>query len=356
MRKVKITVKTKDLTRLINKLKKFSIRHIEKKDGKICFIANETDKEQILDILSHSLYNNCVCEELSYKKALEKRKYLLSFLIAFAIVSLLPFFFIFRVDIKCDESVSEFVEKTIDDSLKIPMLQKNVDTKKLRDEIMSIKGVSFCEVSMLFGKLEVEVQGSEKAQVEESVFEIKSEFNGVITRAVVFSGRLNVKIGDCVKKGDTLIDGFVVDERSGRKVITFAKGEVYGLVTTKRQYFLPRSQIRIIRTGQKHVCGEIELFGKSFQNEPPYEYFELIEKNIDVFGILPIRVKRKEYFECVAEEKETDIELEKAKIIAKERKKAEEGLYEIKSIETSVVEAEEGFYLEVTVTAEKRMG
>lgn len=356
--KIKIIVKTKNKERLINKLKNVYIENITENIDSVSFIAKKADKEQILDILSRSLYNNYVCEELTLKTRLITKIFSLAFLAMFLVVAILPFAFCCRIEINADESIAYSVKKITSESVSVPCKKDDIDMSKLKSDIMSIDGVSFCEISQLLGKVKITAYGSEKVEIEEDRLEIKSSFDGIVSKIIVLSGTPNVKVGDKVSFGDVLILGKVIDEKTGRETVTLAKGEVYGIETEEYSFFLPKKYLSLTKTGNIKKASSIVFFGKEYTKKSPYKYYETVEKSIDIEkGIFfPITIKKKEYVELALTEKDTDVEFEIEKLKRKEQEKASEMLYEIKEIKTSLKESADNYVLEMTVSFEKRMG
>lgn len=354
--RVRITVRTKNSARLLTKLKSYSLKGVKITENAVSFTASYTDKDQILDILSRSLYNNFVCEDLTLKTALKTRIFAIAFLTAFFLTAALPSLVIFKVDTVVSGSVSKDVTATLNSIVRTPTLARDVDAKELKNLLLSQSGVSFCEITPLYGKLKIELIGSDAATVEEERTEIKSNFDGEISRILLLSGTVNVKVGDKVKSGDTLISGRVTDERTGRVIATAAKGEVYGFVTEKRSRFYPKTAITLTKSGRSEKVRHLSLFGREIGKTPSYKLYELSEKTLDVGLFFPIRVIEKNFTEILAKTEDIDIAFECEKLKNSAVKSADERIESLISVETRVTETISGYEVELITVTEKLMG
>lgn len=354
--KARFCVKTKDETRLLNKLRAFSLSDIKRTDSHVSFCADMSDKKQILDILQGSLYNNIECEEITPKTLFLRYVFAVVFASVFFAVAFLPQFVVFRADVSADEDVKKAAESIVSESVSLPSLAKDVDKEELKNKLYAISGVSFCEVSEKLGKIDVFVRGSKSVEPISFGKELKSRCDGVVTKIVVLSGRAKVNVGDEVKEGDVLIEGKIFDEKTSRETETVASGEVYGVSTKETSVFVPKTAILLRETGRKKTVRSICVFGLNIGGEAPFKYYEKSSsKNVLSRGFLiPVTIGKDEYIELVAKTVETDAEYEAALLKDREEKLANERVEKIISHEVFAEEREEGYYITSKLVTERK--
>lgn len=355
LNKIRFSVRTKNRARLLNRLKGFSLSSIEYNEKEVFFTADFADKTQILDILSQSLYNNVKFEEKTVKSFLKKNLPAVLFVAIFLVFALFPRFVLFKVEAEGDDAAIKIASAVIENELTFPCLSKNIDEDLLQKKILSEKSVSFCEVKKLAGKLKVFVKKSRTATTTEPSLEIRSLFDGRITRIITLSGRSVVQIGQEVKKGDLLIEGKILDERTGRSTETSACGEVFGIETVVEKKYFPKSYFSLIPTGREKTVNSIEIFGIKSKEIVPYKYYRAEkEEIISKSALLPTKITSVRFVELSVKEVRTDVEYELEKLGDEITKAAEELFGNVVSISSSTIELPDGYAVETKAEIERK--
>ena len=133
-----------------------------------------------------------------------------------------------------------------------------------------------------------------------------------VTKIYVQNGSANVKIGDEVKEGDILINGYIDGLYTGRRNV-HALGEIKGQVSYQETAKIDVQKEKFKKTGrnEKRFCVKINKFEinfyKSISNFKKYDTIETI-KRVRLFSdfYLPIEIKILENFEL----EESDISKE----------------------------------------------
>lgn len=155
---------------------------------------------------------------------------------------------------------------------------------------------------------------------------IVADKDAKITKIYVQNGTKNVEVGDEVKKGDILINGYMDGLYTGRRFV-HALAEIKGEVAYSETSYLDYNKEKMKKTGRKEtkICVKINNFEinfyKSISNFKKYDTIES-NKKVRLFSdfYLPIEIKILENFEL----EENDIS--KDEIIEKEKIKMEEEL------------------------------
>jgi len=150
--------------------------------------------------------------------------------------------------------------------------------------------------------------------------------NAKITKIYVQNGTANVKIGDEIKVGDILINGYVDGVYTGRRFV-HALGEIKGEVSYTEVSNIDIKKEKMKQTGrkEKRFCVKINNFEinfyKTISNFKKYDTIET-NKRVRLFSdfYLPIEIKILENFEL----EESDIS--KDKIVENEKLKMEDRL------------------------------
>lgn len=154
-----------------------------------------------------------------------------------------------------------------------------------------------------------------------------SQYDGLITNINLISGTLNVKNGQIVKYGDTLVMPYIIDS-SGQKRPVKAEAEITARVwyVGKQTHFAKKLQT--VKTGKVERYVNLTFLGlnltSNFQKEPSFSSFETVKNTtcISKNNILPIYRQEILYYETkqiLVEENFDDVKeniLQKAKEMA----------------------------------------
>lgn len=155
---------------------------------------------------------------------------------------------------------------------------------------------------------------------------VVSKKDGKITEINLISGTAKVKVGDIVKKGDVLIEPYVVDA-SGEIQKVEAKGDVFAEVYNEGSCDHYEKYIQVERTGRKVEQNVVTLFGLAIYNfviDVNFDMYEVEYEDVDLTSnlFLPFKMKKTIYYELVEKVIESKFEDVREEYIAKAKEKA----------------------------------
>ena len=165
----------------------------------------------------------------------KKRKIFFLFLLLLIFLIFLSSNFVWNVDIieengKNLENIAQDVENV---GLKVGKLKSEVDTKEIINKIrLQRADIAWMGIELKGTNAIVKiVKADEKPEIvnKEEYCSIVSDKEGVITKINAKSGTANVKVGDTIRKGETLINGWMEGKYTGIRYV-HAVGEVQAKV------------------------------------------------------------------------------------------------------------------------------
>lgn len=155
---------------------------------------------------------------------------------------------------------------------------------------------------------------------------IVSQKDGRITEINLISGTSKVKVGDIVKKGDILIEPYVIDA-SGEIQKVEAKGEVFADVYNEGSCDHYETYIQVERTGKTVEQNVITLFGLpiyNFKESVDFDMYEVEYEDLDLTSnlFLPFKMRKTIYYELEEKVINSKFEDVKEEYIAKAKEKA----------------------------------
>lgn len=330
--RVKFEIKTLNQEKLLNSLsKEFSLFEIDRIDKqKTVFSANFFDAK----IIEKKLKKNNVKIEKVLKMGFLNILFIFfsnlslvfssAFFILFLVVSNQ---FVWNYKIEGNETISarEIVNFLKEDFSK---KKSEIDTNVVEESLLkNFSGLSFASC-IIRGQTMV-INLKEKNLPEEiygSFAPIVASADAKIKSINLVSGTLKVKVGDFVKKGDVLVEPFVIDSSgSQRKVEASAEifGDVYNIGTSS--HF--EKHVFSERTGRFVVKNEIMLFGLKIYDYQEDIDFKMYEIKTDDFSlvegiILPFKLRKTFVYELVEKTIESNFEDVKEEYIQKARENA----------------------------------
>ena len=300
-----IKVKGLNQERVINNIsKKITIFNLKRKDDVSEFEVEYKNRKIIKKMLSQE---NLKIVSTSYSGIVYSIKKLTSSfgVLLGIIVSILcyitQYFFIWKVEVNGIEN-SEEITKYIENNLK-SRLKTQINTKNMEIEVKKqFKEVSSISSAIIGQSLIVNVNKAVLPdEMKNEFYELKSNFDGVITQIKLIQGTLNCHVGDIVKSGDILVYPYVFDSQ-GEKRNVQPKAEIIAdvwLTTTETHYdYLIKTE----RTDKKIVStqvylGNILLYDQklncSFSEYESETEEKILTKNL----ILPFKIKKTTYYE-----------------------------------------------------------
>ena len=184
----------------------------------------------------------------------QKRKIFFLLLISMIILTFLSSYFVWNVDIQEEngqelENIASDIEEA---GLKLGKWKNQIDTKEIINKIrLQRKDVAWMGIELKGTNAIVKiVKAEEKPEIinEEEYCSIVSDKAGVITKINAQTGTANVKVGDTVNVGDTLINGWMEGKYTGIRYV-HAKGEVEAKVWHTKYINIPYNTTERKETG-----------------------------------------------------------------------------------------------------------
>ena len=325
-------IKSLNQEKLLNKLSKdfslFDINRIDKQTT--IFSVKFFDKKNIEKTL---LKNNVKIEKVRKMGFLN---ILFNFFSNFSLIFASIFFvifliisnqFVWRYKVFGNEV---FSEKEIVTFLKEDFSNKKnkIDSKEVEKRLLEkFDGLSF--VSCIIRGQTLVVNVKEKLLPEEMYGEfapIKASADAKISSINLVSGTLKVKVGDFVKKGDVLVEPFVIDSSGNKRQVEASAeifGEVYDIGTASHFEKLVFTE----RTGRVAVKNDITLFGLKIYDYHESFDFKMCEEKTDDFHLingilLPFKMTKTYVYELVEKTIESNFDDVKDEYIEKAHQNA----------------------------------
>ena len=323
---LKISVKGYYIERFINicKNNKITIWNLKRKDN-IELNLNVRIKE-FKEICKIARKTGCKVK-IKNKKGIpfllhryKKRKIFFILLILLALIIGLSSCFVWNVEIKEEngyelENIREDIEKA---GLKVGIFKGKINTKEIINKIrLERKDVAWMGIELKGTNAIVKlVKSDEKPDIinEDEYCNIISDKEGIITKISVQNGTANVKVGDTVKKGDILVNGWMEGKFTGiRYVHSLAEIEA-------KVWYTESIKIPYKVTETRYTGNEEEKYGIKFNNfqinfTKKYSKFKIYdtietENKIKLFSdfYLPISIVKTTYKEQEKIEKTYSVE------------------------------------------------
>ena len=323
---LKISVKGYYIERFINicKNNKITIWNLKRKDS-IELNLNVRIKE-FKEICKIAKKTGCKIK-IKNKKGIpfllhkyKKRKIFFILLILLVLIIGLSSCFVWNVEIKEEngyelENIREDIEKA---GLKVGIFKGKINTKEIINKIrLERKDVAWMGIELKGTNAIVKlVKSDEKPDIinEDEYCNIISDKEGIITKISVQNGTANVKVGDTVKKGDILVNGWMEGKFTGiRYVHSLAEIEA-------KVWYTESIKIPYKVTETRYTGNEEDKYGIKFNNfqinfTKKYSKFKIYdtietENKIKLFSdfYLPISIVKTIYKEQEKIEKTYSVE------------------------------------------------
>lgn len=215
--------------------------------------------------------------------------------------------FCFEVEVRCENiEIAKQVEYIVRQDKVVGKIKSQVDNKALEKKIAEqLPQVAFVQIYFGGSTVCIDVVCQKDAVIKEKNYtKIVASEDAVISRVLCYSGTPVVKEGDSVKKGQTLIEGYIEignkdDANNYQKVEVAARGEIFARVWQEESLSLSQTTIIFERTGKAQTFYETIIFGKEIKSsrKTDFSYFELEKKQVFIGGIIPLAVNVYTYHE-----------------------------------------------------------
>lgn len=306
MGSVRVKISGLNLPRLIERLidKNVMVNDVVTKGRSVKFTINENDIDVLNKVckIEHKYY--VVISNSGLKNVLNKMPYLLGAMLAIVISFLYIYSFDkFVVDVSVvAESEMSFDLGEVNQKLKergvvSGMLKKNVNISEIQKMLLlNFDDISGCTAKLDGGNLLIKIFPATK-KYETNYDDLFSKYNAVITKAEAHSGKLKVKVGDVVQKGDLLIK----NENGASGLV---EGKVYfvGTVVYNENQQYAEKTGKTYKTKNINFCNLFIVKGKNRCTFSNY----LVEKcdfYISPNYLFPIKVEEFIYYEVEMKER-----------------------------------------------------
>ena len=259
-----------------------------------------------------------------------------------------------------DEQIVSFLKESVKDWRK-----SKIETKEIEKEVYDhFSCFSFVSVSVYGQTLVVNVKEEIIPEEMSEKFEaIYSNYDGLITKINLVQGTLCVHEGDVVKKGQKLVEPFVLSS-NGETIPIKPKAEIMADVWLYEETLHNSSYEAVLRTGNKITINEIylgslKIYEKKMENL--YESFEVEESEeiLNKNNILPLKLKTTTYYETEKKLIEVPFDEVKEQICEKTKQKALQKVEDydiIKKEKQSIKTIGNITFVRYTITINKNIG
>ena len=301
----------------------------------------------------------------------KKRKIFLILLLFVLIIIGLSSNFVWNVDISIEDNqeLANIRENIESAGLKTGVLKSKIDTKEIINKIrLEREDVAWIGIELKGTNAIVKVvKADEKPEiVDESEYcNIVADKTGIITKISAQEGTANVKVGDTVKAGDVLINGWMEGKFTGVRYV-HSKGEIEAKVWYTKSKKIPYTLTEIQNTGNEEnkyriKFGNFEInFPKKYSKFEIYDTIET-ESKIKLFSdfYLPMSIVKTTYKE--QEEIQKNYTVEEAKNVGikeleEELEKEIENKDNIVNKNINTYEQEDGVLVYVTYEVLENIG
>lgn len=201
----------------------------------------------------------------------------------------------------------------------------NLKSNKQIETILLENYDKLAQVSVVKRGTALIVNLSEKLVYEQQVFQpIKAKYCGIITKINIITGTTNIKIGDYVNAGDSLVLPFNLDT-SGNKISVKPMAEIEAQIFVIGSASVQKQQTILTRTGKKQLVYDYYIFNRhlfSGKNKNSFVFFENVSYNKNVSNLLPIKRKITCFYELAPTVVEHDLQAEKQQMIEQSQQDA----------------------------------
>ena len=301
-----------------------AIWHLKRQeDIKLIFRARIQDFKELIKIAKKT---KCKLK-IKNKKGLpflfqryKKRKIFLFLLIILAFFIILSSNFVWNVEIQVEDNleIANIEEDIRNAGLDIGKLKSKVDTKSFINEIrLKRDDVAWMGIEIKGTNAIVKlVKADEKPEIidDDEYCSIISDKAGVITKINAQTGTANVKVGDTVNVGDTLINGWMEGKYTGIRYV-HAKGEIEAKVWYTKYKNVSYNTTERSETGNTETKYAIKInnfkinFSKGLSKFEIYDTIET-ESKMKLFSdfYLPVSIVKTTYKEIEEQQKTYSIE------------------------------------------------
>lgn len=288
---------------------KIPLRKISIEDKYTVFYIKAKHLDEVVKLFTNHGKVFEVLQDNSIKRNFKKNVFRFGIYAGLFFVLFFMFFYantLTRVEISGNKLVSdEMIYDVVDNFVKIPSFNKNIDCKTLIKKLIALENISSASAERKGNTLIIKVyEELPKVEIENKTQfkDVVSKYDSIVTRIVTFSGSSRVKRGDTVRKGD-IVFSTDIDLGDGLTTKEYANGIAYGRVWFSKELIIEPFYMVNERTDRK-----IERI-KFFVNDvyiPEFKQYEIEKSEIFLSNILPLKYTKYTYYETESVIRETD--------------------------------------------------
>ena len=328
----KICVKGLNQERFLNEIiKKFKIYNLNRdKYNVITFEVSLKDKKHIIENLKERNIEIVSIFDFGFKKNIFNLLTCYGLLIGLVLSIIFYIFqysFIWSIDVKGCDNISK--QEIIDFSYNnLPSRYKgNIDISsletKLKKEFKQISSISISIVGQtLIINLNEAFLPNELKDEKEAII---SEYDCLIKEIKLIQGTLNIKVGDVIKKGDTLVWPYIIDSQGVKKDVV-PKAEIKAEVWYNSETKYYEKYIERRKTGNKFIKNDVYFLNLPIYKQNKENSFKDFDRKVYKIALtnnflLPMYLEKTIYYEVENIIHNESFEKEKEKIIKQAREK-----------------------------------
>ena len=365
----KFVISSLNTEKLINKLiEKYSIFNLQKNNKYTSFCCLKKDRKKISKILQRAGFKSKTGNFVGFFKYF---KNIFSYGIICGIFLSLIFFLInsfFISDVLILGNVNYTYKDVVyvleQNNVSRWSFKSSIDTKKLQNQILGIKYISYASVLIKGNALVVNLkeQLTNPEVVNIGAFSpIVSNYDCKITSVNLVQGTAKVKVGDIVKIGDVLVEPYTVDA-SGKKLSVQPLADISAdvWITSSIDFFdkkvVKQRTGRVISNYNISFLG-VEVYGRN--NKVNFDCYDTEELDKYVSStLIPIKIKYTNFYEYNVLEQDINFEANKQIFVEQTRQTCLLNLnnYDIIKNESYVITKNYGFNtIAYTITFNKKI-
>lgn len=188
-----------------------------------------------------------------------------------------------------------------------------------------------------------------------------AEFDGVVKSVEIYQGTGLVKIGDVIKKGDILVEPYIIS--NGEKTLIRPRANIIAEVAVNGYSNFDLNEKQYKRSGNKIKSSELSLFGLKFpkkQSQNTFKKYEIEKsiKNVCKNLLIPLKIEVVSYYELTESSEPYDIdymiEVKKQESLENAYEKLGE-TFEVKSQKTVTTKVKEKYYFNTYLIVERNI-
>lgn len=234
----------------------------------------------------------------------KKRKLFLAFFLLLVISIGVLSNYIWNIDIICNEEINkqEIIQLLNENGLNLGIPKSKIEVSKITNAVRyEREDIAWVGINLKGTNAIIElVKAKEKPELlnEDELCNIVSNKEGVITKVDVYNGTANVKVGDLVKTGTILINGWMEGKYTGIRYVA-ASGEVTAKVWYSKKIKLDKKTDIYTKTGNEENKYRINFNNfkiNLYKTLSKFENYDTIEetKKLKLFSdfYLPIELTK----------------------------------------------------------------